>query len=72
MEKLMERNERVAQGEARVRVRLPLAQDMGDGMRADQSEQVIVNGRVWNIRRGESVEVPTEVFLLLRERYPDI
>ena len=58
--------------ENKVRVRLPLAQDMGDGMTPDQSEQVILNGKVWSIRRGESVEVPVEVFLMLRQRYAEI
>ena len=53
----------------RVRITLPLAED-GDSLKADQTEQVIINGEITNIRRGTPVDVTVPVFILLKQRYP--
>ena len=55
-----------------VRVFLPLAEDEGGEMKVDQTENVIINGNVTQIRRGEYVDVKVPVFLQLRQRYPGL
>lgn len=52
-----------------VRAFLPLLPDTGTALKPDQTEQVILNGRVTQIRRGEYVDVSVPVFTLLRQRY---
>lgn len=55
-----------------VRILLPRAEESGDGPGTDQTEQVILNGRVTSIRRGEYVDVKPAVYMALRQRYKDI
>ena len=55
-----------------VRVFIPLAEDAGGDMKVDQTENVIINGKVTQIRRGEYVDVKVPVFLQLRQRYPSL
>ena len=55
-----------------VRICLPLAEETSAEMKADQTENVIINGRVTQIRRGEYVDVKVPVFLQLKQRYPNL
>ena len=55
-----------------VRVCIPLLPDTGSGLQPDQTEQVIINGRVTVLCRGEYLDVSPEVYLLLRRRYPNL
>ena len=55
-----------------VRICLPLLEADGGEAAVDQTENVIINGRVNQIRRGEYVEVKVPVFLQLRQRYPSL
>ncbi|MCI5956386.1 MAG: hypothetical protein MRZ54_05320 [Clostridiales bacterium] len=56
---------------ATVRVMLPLL-EADSGVKVDQTEQVTVNGLVTSIRRGEYVDVKPEVFVQLKQRYPNL
>ena len=55
-----------------VRVFLPLAEDNDGEGKVDQTENVIINGKVTQIRRGEYVDVKVPVFLQLKQRYPGL
>ena len=55
-----------------VTIFLPLAEDQGSDIAVDQTETVVINGKVTQIRRGEYVDVKVPVFLQLRQRYPSI
>ena len=59
------------QEKATVRVLLPLLEKSSD-IEVDQTEQVIVNGQVTSLHRGEYVDIKPEVFLELRKRYPNL
>ncbi len=58
--------------EPTVRVFLPLLEEAGGEANIDQTENVIINGHVTQIRRGEYVEVKVPVFLQLKNRYPNL
>ena len=58
--------------EPTVRVFLPLLEDNGTEINTDQTENVIINGKVTQIRRGEYVDVKVPVFLQLKQRYPNL
>jgi len=58
--------------EPTVRVFLPLAEETGTEVTVDQTENVIINGKVTQIRRGEYVDVKVPVFLQLKQRYPNL
>ena len=58
--------------EPTVRVFIPLAEEDGSQMNVDQTEQVILNGKVTQIRRGEYVDVKVPVFMQLKQRYPNL
>jgi len=58
--------------EPTVRVFLPLLEVAGDGAAVDQTENVIINGNVTQIRRGEYVDVKVPVFMQLKQRYPNL
>lgn len=47
---------------------LPMLEDE-DG-KADQTENVTINGKTWIIKRGEYVKVPQAVFVILKQKYP--
>ena len=55
-----------------VRVCLPLIEETGTENHIDQTENVIINGQVTHIRRGEFVDVKIPVFLQLKLRYPKL
>lgn len=55
-----------------VRVFLPLAEEAGTEVAVDQTENVIINGKVTQIRRGEHVDVKVPVFMQLKQRYPNL
>jgi len=55
-----------------VRVFIPLAEEDGGEAKVDQTENVIINGKVTQIRRGEYVDVKVPVFLQLKQRYPSL
>ena len=55
-----------------VRILIPLAEDNGTAPNIDQTENVIVNGAVTQIRRGEYVDVKPAVFMQLKQRYPNL
>lgn len=58
--------------EPTVRIFLPLAEETGTEVHVDQTENVIINGVVTQIRRGEYVEVKVPVFMQLKQRYPNL
>lgn len=58
--------------EPTVRVYIPLIEDQNTDVTIDQSEEVIINGKVTQIRRGEYVDVKVPVYLLLKQRYPNL
>lgn len=53
-----------------IRIFLPLPEEDGSSLKPDPNEQVVINGVVTTIRRGESVEVKIPVFLQLKRKYP--
>lgn len=59
-----------------VRVQIPMLPDGGDGVKVDQYEHVtIANERReehWKVLRGEFVDVPVPVYLVLKARYPKL
>ena len=60
-----------------VPVFLPALEDNGDGgMKVDQYEHVTIANEkgetCYKVLRGEHVEVPVPVFIVLKERYPKI
>ena len=58
--------------EPTVRIFLPLVEENGTEVAVDQTENVIINGSVTQIRRGEYVDVKVPVFLQLKQRYPNL
>ena len=62
--------------EIRIRIMLPRLEDGSDGVNVDQTEHLsISNERGDNfirIKRGEWVDVTPEVFMLLKQRYPNL
>ena len=55
-----------------VRIFIPLAEENGGEGKVDQTENVIINGKVTQIRRGEYVDVKIPVFMQLKQRYPNL
>jgi len=55
-----------------VRIMLPLIEETGTEAVVDQTENVIINGKVTQIRRGEYVDVKIHVFMQLKQRYPNL
>ena len=58
--------------EPTVRIFLPLLEESGTEAHVDQTENVIINGKVTQIRRGEYVDVKVPVFMQLKQRYPSL
>lgn len=54
----------------RVRIFLPPLEE--GQMKVDQTEHVTINGRTTIIQRGHWVEVPQDVYVVLRGKYPHI
>lgn len=60
-----------------VPVFIPALEENGQGgMKVDQYEHVTIANEgkevCWKVLRGETVEVPVPVFIVLKERYPKI
>lgn len=60
-----------------VRIFLPKLEDSGDnGMSVDQYEHVTISNEAkdhtYYIHRGEWVEVPVNVYIVLKAKYPDL
>lgn len=62
--------------EPRVRIFLPLLDDSGSGVAVDQYEHVSISNEKGDnfvrIKRGEYVDVTVPVFLILKQRYPNL
>lgn len=58
--------------EPTVMICLPLLPEQEMGLKVDQYEHVTINGKTTLIRRGEHVEVPVDVFIQLRNRFPNL
>lgn len=56
----------------RVQICIPLPAEQASGLRADAHEHVTINGKTTLIKRGEYVEVPIDVYIQLRNRYPNL
>lgn len=59
------------------RVYLPLLEDPGDaGLKVDQYEHVTISNenetKHFKIHRGEWVDVPWYVYVVMKEKYPDL
>lgn len=60
-----------------VRIFLPKLEDSGDsGVSVDQYEHVTISNeaedKTYYIHRGEWVEVPVNVYIILKAKYPDL
>ena len=59
-----------------VEVFLPEIQSAGDGIKVDQYEHVTIANeqgeKCWKVHRGEKVEVPIDVFIVLKGKYPNL
>lgn len=62
--------------EPRVRIFLPLLEDSGSGVSVDQYEHVSISNEKGDnfvrVKRGEYVDVTVPVFLILKQRYPNL
>lgn len=56
----------------RVSIMLPLLDESEDGTPVDQSEHVTINGETTIIMRGVRVDVTVPVFLVLKNKYPNL
>jgi hypothetical protein len=59
--------------EPTVTVFLPKLEEEGNGIKVDQYEHVTISNveetKEYKVRRGERVEVPVSVFMILKEKY---
>jgi hypothetical protein len=59
-----------------VQIYLPKLEEEGNGVKVDQYEHVTIANEVedktWFIKRGERVDVPVKVYIVLKEKYPDL
>ena len=59
-----------------VSVYLPKLEDEGNGVKVNQVEHVTIANEEeyheWKVMRGVRVDVPVPVFVMLKERFPDI
>lgn len=63
--------------EPMVAIFLPKLEDPGDaGIKVDQYEHVTIANeereKTYYVRRGERVEIPVSVFMVMKEKYPDL
>lgn len=61
--------EAVETKEPRVRVFIPLLPEDEGGIKQDQTEVVVINGKNTVIQRGEFVDVSPEIYLQLRNKF---
>ena len=62
--------------EPRVRIYLPRIEDDGS-VAVDQYEHVTIANEVgeperWRVHRGEWVDIPVHVYIVMKEKYPDL
>ena len=59
-----------------VEIYLPKLEDEGNGVKVDQFEHVTISNeeREWNwrVQRGVRVKVPLPVYVVMKEKYPDL
>lgn len=59
--------------EPMVTVFLPKLEEEGNGIKVDQYEHVTISNveetKEWKVKRGERVDVPVSVFMVLKEKY---
>lgn len=59
-----------------VQIYLPKLEEEGNGIKVDQYEHVTISNEVedktWYVKRGERVDVPVKVYIVLKEKYPDL
>ena len=62
--------------EKTVTIYLPKLEEEGNGIKVDQYERVTIANeegeRTYMVHRGERVEVPLPVFVVMKEKYPDL
>lgn len=56
----------------RVRIRLPEPIEADSGVKVDPYEHVTINGEITYIERGKYVDVTIPVYMILKDRYPNI
>ena len=59
-----------------VSIFLPKLEEEGSGIKVDQFEHVTISNEEkeerWLVKRGEHVDVPVPVYVILKAKYPDI
>ena len=59
-----------------VSVFLPKLEEEDGGLKVDQYEHVTianeVEEKIYRVKRGERVDIPVPVFVILKEKYPDL
>ena len=62
--------------EKTVWIYLPKLEEEGNGIKVDQYERVTIANeegeKTYLVHRGERVEVPIQVFVVMKEKYPDL
>jgi hypothetical protein len=56
----------------KVSIYIPRMEEAGVGARVDQTEHVTINGKTTIIQRGVHVDVPIDVFAVLKVKYPEL
>ena len=56
----------------RVRIILPAQMEAESGVKIDPYEHVTINGEITYVKRGEYVDVTVPVYMILKDRYPNI
>jgi hypothetical protein len=57
----------------RVRIFLnPREEETKEGVKIDQYEHVTIDGKTTLLRRGEYLDIPVDVYLQLRNRFPHL
>ena len=56
----------------RVRIYLPEQMEAESGVKVDPYEHVTINGEITYVKRGEYVDVTVPVYMILKDRYPNI
>lgn len=63
---------KAAQNAPKVGIRIPKIESEDSLLGTDQFEHVTINGRTTMIKVGEYVEVSPEVYIQLRNKYPNL
>ena len=56
----------------RVRIMLPPSMEADSGVKVDPYEHVTINGEITYVKRGKYVDVTVPVYMILKDRYPNI